>query len=158
MSGTIIHEPGFMEVLLHLPLVRYQGFMSCAKILLTRVGKGPFVMCWDWEEPGSCLVPPRGAGSAWPCCCAGTGWAVLVGGIDHRGSSGCKYRLGQCEIGMAIRSCQSSQDTRKALCSSLGMLSSLAHGGRLCQNHSRVEQVPCLTQNLVFLKLQLVLI
>lgn len=143
-QGNIFHEPAFMELLLLLPLVPEEipGFHElCKDPAAARAGQGLPGQCWELEEPGSCSVLPRGAGSAWPCCCAGTGWGSAGGSIHHRGSSGCKYSLGQCEIVMAIRSCHSSQDTRKALCSSLGMLGSLAHGGGLCQNCSSVEQV-----------------
>lgn len=143
-QGNIFHEPGFMELLLLLPLVSGEipGFHElCKDPAAARAGQGLPGKCWDLEEPGSCSFLPREQDLPGPAAVLAQAGAVLERGIHHRGSSGCKYSLGHCEIVMAIRSCQSSQDTRKALCISLGMLGSLAHGGGLCQNCSSVEQV-----------------
>lgn len=81
-QGNIFHEPGFTELLLLLPLVpgEIPGFHElCKDPAAARAGQGLPGQCWELEEPGSCPVLPRGAGSAWPCCCAGTGWGSAGG-------------------------------------------------------------------------------
>lgn len=149
MSGKIFHEPGCVELLLLLPLVSGEipGFHNlCQDPAAARAGKGLLGMCWDLAEPGSRSALPQEQDVPGPASVLAQAGAVLVGCIHHRGSWGCKYRLGQCEIVMAIRSCQ---DTSKALCSSLGMLGSLAHGGGCVKTAALLDE-SCLTQNLSF--------
>lgn len=73
-------------------LGRYQGFTSCAKTLL-QPGQGRGGTLWDQEEPNHGQSCHREQDLPGPAVLAQAG-AVLVGGIHHRGSSGCKSSLG----------------------------------------------------------------
>lgn len=157
MSGKIFHEPGLWNSCCFSLwcLGRYQGFIICAKILLQPgQGRDSLGCAGTWQNQDRVQPCHREQDVPGPASVLAQAGAVLLGGIHHRGSCGCKYRLGQCEIVMAIRSCQ---DTSEALCSSLGMLGSLTHGGG-CVRAAALLDKSCLTQNLSFWKLQLLLI